>query len=162
MKKLISKSHKIELNQTKIELKTAKSGRKENELETYIELMRVLSPDGLALIAEFIEEQESTKSILPDKFRQTKERKNGNAAQRELDNGIVRACMVAIAGSTGQNEMRNTRNNNGEDNEDSPGNASGPNSGLIDAHPSKIGAEAVQFIVGVGLRSGEFAGIGAN
>lgn len=64
--------------------------------------------------------------------------------------------MIAIAGGTGKNEMGNYRDDKGKKNENEPRQANRPFVGLVQAHPSKVGSEALQFIVGVGGTSREF------
>lgn len=57
--------------------------------------------------------------------------------------------MHGVARRAGEVEMRECRDCDCEDEENGPREESRVDVGLIDAHPSKVGAKAVQFVVGV-------------
>uniref|UniRef100_A0A2N9GV45 Uncharacterized protein n=1 Tax=Fagus sylvatica TaxID=28930 RepID=A0A2N9GV45_FAGSY len=111
--------------------------------ETYIELFCVTISNCLALINELIEEQESSKAVLTNEPRNTHERQRGDAAERELNDTVVWPGVLAVAGGASQHEMRDCGDDDGEEDEHGPRETDCPHVGLVHAHPSEIGSEAL-------------------
>lgn len=111
--------------------------------ETHIELFGVTISNHLALVNEFIEEQEPPKPELRHESREAHERQGGDAAERELNDGVERPGVLAIAGGASEDEMRDGGDDDGEEDEHEPRQASCPRVRLVHAHPSEIGSEAV-------------------
>lgn len=111
--------------------------------ETHIELFCVTISHRLALINEFIEEQEPPKPELPDESWEAHERQGGDAAERELNDSVERPGVSAIAGGASENEMRDGGDDDGEEDEHGPRQTSSPHVRLVHAHPLEIASEAV-------------------
>lgn len=117
---------------------------------TYIELVSVTCPNRLTLIPKLVEEQEPPQPILPYEPRQAHERKRSDAAERQLDDSVVRSLMFGVARGAREQEMRSDGDGDGEDEEHGPREARGPYVGLVDAHPSEVRPEALELVLCVG------------
>ena len=118
--------------------------------KTYIELVCVTLPDGLALITEPVEKQKSAKAITTNEARETEEGKSGDSRKRQLDNLVERSGMSGVTIRTSQTKIRQTGDNDCEEDVHEPRNKSSPPRGLIHEHPFQPCSEAVQFVVCVG------------
>lgn len=103
--------------------------------ETHIQLLRIPLSDDLALVAELIEEEKPSNAVLPDEIGETDEGEAGDGAEGELGDGVVGAVVEGVAVCAGEHEMGEAGDDNGEDDEDEPGEAGGPGVGLVDAEP---------------------------
>ena len=87
---------------------------------TYIELFRIALPNGLALIAEFIEEQKPPEAVLFDESREAYERERSDAAEGELEDAVIGAAVLAVAGGAGEDEVGDAGDDNGHGHEHRP------------------------------------------
>lgn len=119
------------------------------ERGTDIELSHVVGSNGLALVAELIEEEEPTEAVLPDEGGEAEKRERSEGAERELNDGVVGAGVSCVTGGAGEEEMGGGGDSHGEEEEDEPGEGGGEEVGLVDAHPSEVGSEGVELVVHV-------------
>lgn len=122
-------------------------------------MLSITISNGLALIPELIEEQESAQAEPADERGQTEEGQGGDAAEGELRHRVVGSAVEAVAVVAREHEMGEDRDDDGESEEDEPGEADGPRVGLIDAEPSEPRAEALELVLGVGGAPGEGPGL---
>lgn len=61
---------------------------RETEKLTYVGLVGVACPDGLAVVPELVEQEEATEAVLSDEMRQADEGEGSEAAKRHLDNTV--------------------------------------------------------------------------
>lgn len=134
-----------------------KTCQKEEENETHIQLIGVVLPHHLALVPKLIEEEEPPKAIVADEAGETEKGKHSDAAERHLNDGIVRAPVLGVTGGTGEQEMRHDRDGDGEEDEDGPREKPRGEGGLVDAHPSEPRSEALQLVLRVRDAPLEFA-----
>ena len=120
-----------------------------SEWETYIELAHVVHPNGLALIAELIKEEEPPESIFPDEPCEAQKRHRSHGAEGELYDGVIWAGVAGVAGGAGEEEVRRGGDGHREEEEHQPWKGGGKEAGLVDAHPPQVGAEAVELVVHV-------------
>lgn len=73
---------------------------------TYIELRHVVGSNGLALIAELIEEEEPSESVLADEAGEAEEGEGGDGGEGELHHGVVGAGVAGVAVGAGEEEVR--------------------------------------------------------
>lgn len=118
-------------------------------MEAYIELIGVALSNGLALIAELIEEQKSPESVPTDKMRDAEEGDGGDAGERDLRHGVVWPAVAGVAVGAGEREVRERGDGDGHGDEDEPREAGGPCIGLIDAQPFEPAPERLQLVVNV-------------
>lgn len=69
---------------------------------TYIELRHVVGSHSFALIAELVEKEEPSETILPDEASEAEEGEGGDGGERDLHNAVVGPRVVAVAVRTGQ------------------------------------------------------------
>lgn len=116
----------------------------------YVQLLGVASSDGLALVAELVEEEEAAEAVAADEGGEAEEGEGGDAAEGELGDGVVRAGVEVVAVGAGEDEMGEGGDDDGEGGEDEPGEESGPCIGLVDAEPFEPGSEIPELVHGVG------------
>lgn len=117
---------------------------------TYIVLRHIVGSNGLALIAELIEEEEPPEAVLADEDGEAEEGEGGDGGEGELHHGVVGAGVAGVAVGAGEEEVRRGGDGDGEEEEQGPRERGGEGVGLVHAHPPDVGAERVELVVQVG------------
>lgn len=116
------------------------------QAEGTIELVHVARSHPLALPHELVEEEEAAEAIPADEGGKADEGKGGGRGEGELDRHVVGAA----ARETVEDEVGRGGHEDAEQEEDGPGNNGVACVGLVDAHPTKAGAERPELVVGPG------------
>lgn len=86
----------------------------------------VTFPNGLALITKPVEKQKPAKAITTNETRETKKGKSRNSGKRQLDNFIERPGMSGVTIRTSETKIRQTGDNNCEQDVHEPRKESSP------------------------------------
>lgn len=118
-------------------------------MKTHIELFRISLPYGLAVIPKLIKEQEPPQAVRPDEIGEADKRQRRDGAEGELDDGVVGAGVLGVAGGAGDQEVGCGGDDEGEEDEHRPREARRPGAGLVDAHPLEVRSEALELVLRV-------------